>query len=73
VASDEIEGGRRVTVETDPTAAIGPRSGGASLDAPLPAHRADEAAVARAGFATAYAAVVSAYFTPDQREQRTEP
>lgn len=73
VATDEIEGGRRVTVETDPTASSGPRSGGASLDAPLPAHRADEAAIARESFATAYAAVVSAYFTPDQREQRTEP
>ena len=72
VATDEIEGGRRVTVETDPTAPTVPRSGGASLDAPLPAHRADEAAVTRESFATAYAAVVSAYFTPDQREQRTE-
>jgi hypothetical protein len=73
VATDEIEGGRRVTVETDPTASAGPRSGGASLDAPLPVHRADEAAVARESFATAYAAVVSAYFTPGQREQRTDP
>jgi len=73
VATDEVEGGRRVTVETDPTAATGPRSGGASLDAPLPAHRADEAAVGRESLATAYAAVVSAYFTPDQREQRSDP
>ena len=73
VATDEIEGGRRITVETDPIAGDGPRTGGASLDAPLPSHRADEAAVAREGLAYAYAEVVSAYFTPDQREQRTEP
>ena len=72
VATDEIEGGRRITVEADPVDHGAPRSGGATLDAPLPAHRVDEAAVAREGFSTAYAAVVSTYFTPDQREQRTE-
>lgn len=66
VAGRELEGRRRIEIEGDPGAgaAASARTGGATLDAPLPLHRADEA-LRLSGASSAYTDVVRAYFMPD--------
>lgn len=72
VVTDEIEGGRRVTIESTPIVS-GPRRGGATIDGTLPSHRVEEAAAGRETVARVYVDVVSRYFHPDLAEQRAEP
>jgi len=72
VTTDEIDGGRRITVEATPETSA-PRRGGASHAAPPPAHRVDEASVSRERLTGAYVQVVSRYFRPDLSEQRSDP
>jgi len=72
VVTDEIEGGRRVTIESTPIVS-GPRRGGATIDGTLPSHRVDEAAARRETVSRFYVDVVSRYFHPDMAEQRAAP
>jgi len=67
--------GRRISVDGLPGTSehAGPRRGGADLDRPLPIHRVDEGGVTRDALEAAHRDVVTRYFLPDQREQRSDP
>lgn len=72
LATDEIEGGRRIGTEAPPLV-TGPRRGGATVDAPLPVHRVDEATAGAENVRWGHVQVVSRYFLPDLAEQDRTP
>lgn len=65
VSGVELEGRRRIQAEGNPGGAGQPRTGGATLVAPTPIYRLDEAAAWRGEFSTEYALVVRSYFLPE--------